>query len=55
MFLWRCSCGGAFVVFKTAQRRVPAKKALPLKTVIKNCLKIVIKDCPKFCWRDGCL
>ena len=81
-------------------RRVLSKKALPLKTVIKDCpkfcwidgcpsrsssktaqssaekmavftdchqrlpkvllnwwlsLKIVIKDCPKFCWRDGCL
>ena len=28
-------------------RRVLSKKALPLKTVIK--------DCPKFCWSDGCL
>ena len=28
-------------------RRVLSKKALPLK--------IVIKDCPKFCWSDGCL
>ena len=50
-------------------RRVPSKRALPLKIVIKDChqtspkvllkwwlsLMIVIKDCPKFCWRDGCL
>ena len=30
-------------------RRVPSKKALPLKTVIKDChVKIVIKHRPKF-------
>ena len=55
VFLWWCSCGGVvgvvflsfcdgvFVCFfsRKRPRRVLSKKALPLRTVIK--------DCPKFC------
>ena len=40
--LWMASCFS-----RKRPRRVLSKKALPLKTVIK--------DCPKFCWSDGCL
>ena len=40
-FRWMC------VFSRKRPRRVLSKKALPLKTVIK--------DCPKFCWSDGCL
>ena len=60
----RSSIHTFFIYSRKRPRRVPSKKALPLKIVIKDChqtspkvktlfkachLKIVIKDCPKFC------
>ena len=50
--LWWCFCGVLVVVFlwcfsRKRPRRVPSKKGLSLK--------IVIKHRPKFYWSDGCL
>ena len=68
-FLGLGSAWRPWIFSRKRPRRVPSKKALPWKTVIKDChqtspkvllkwwlsLKIVIKHRPKFCWSDGCL
>ena len=53
------SSAEVMAVFKDCHQRLPIIKdchqRLP-KVLLKRwlSLKIVIKDCPKFCWRDGC-